>query len=144
MKKTYGIVDWIGLGPLRSSVVLIVGDDLVMLRDWLEHNRRIVNPSLTDRDINDIIVTIDEDGAAGCCFDMHGNYYIYLEKWDEQVFLHEAYHAVRMKLENSKIHDTNGEVGARLIEFLWMTFVKEAGEREKKSVRQIMRGAKED
>ena len=144
MKKTYGIVDWTGLGPLRSSVVLIVGDDLEMLRDWLEHNRRIVNPNLTDQDINDIIVTIDEDGAAGCCFDMRGNYYIYLEKWDEQVFLHEAYHAVRRKLENSKIYDTNGEVGARLIEFLWMTFVKEAGDRERKGIRQIMRGAKED
>lgn len=144
MRKTCGIVDWIGLGPLRSSVVLIVGEDLEMLKDWLSYHFDIVNPPLTERDINDIIVTIDEDGAAGCCFYMHGNYYIYLEKWDEQVFIHEAYHAVRTKLENSKIHDANGEVGARLLEFLWMTFVKEAGDREKKGIRQIIRGAKED
>ncbi len=144
MKKTYGIVDWIGLGPLRSSVVLIVGDDLKMIKDWLLFHFDIVNPNLTSQEINDIIVTIDEDGTGGCCFDMRGNYYIYLEKWDEQVFLHEAYHAVRRKLENSKIYDTNGEVGARLLEFLWMIFVKEADDREKKGIRQILRGAKED
>lgn len=144
-KKTYGFVDWHGLGPLRSSVVLIVGEDLQMIKEWFLYHFDIVNPDLTHQDINDIIVTIDESGDGnGCCFEIGGNYYIYLTKWDEQVFLHEAYHAVQQKLHDAKIRDENGEVGARLLEYLWIIFVKDAAERERSGARQILLGAKED
>lgn len=119
-------IDWVSLGPLRSSVVLMVGEQSTEL---LSSHRDIVNPYLTNEKIEDIKCSILDGmypGNKGVAFECDGNFYIYMPKWSIEVFIHEAYHVVNRKLKMADIGDLNGEVGARLIEYLYIRLVVES------------------
>lgn len=119
-------IDWVSLGPLRSSVVLLVGEQSTNL---LTSHRKIVNPNLTNKKIEDIKCSILDGmypGNKGVAFECDGNFYIYMSEWSTEVFLHEAYHVVNRKLKMADIVDSNGEVGARLIEYLYIRLFVES------------------
>ncbi len=124
-KKTNRYLDWVSLGPLRSSVVLMIGE---RSPDLLYENKDIVNPLLTDSTINEIKCCISDGmypGNKGLEFDVDGNFYIYMPKWSMEVFIHEAYHVTINKLKMANISDSDGgEVGARIIEYLYIRFIE--------------------
>jgi len=126
MKTKKSFIDWVGLGPLRSSVVLLIGEES---QELLCSKRDIVNPYLTNEDIEEIKCSILDGmypGNKGLAFEYNGNFYIYMPEWSLEVFIHEAYHVTKQKLTMGNIPDSNGEVGARLIEYLYIRLVKES------------------
>lgn len=120
------ILDYVSLGPLRSSVVLLVGEDSTNL---LFDNKTIVNPELTDKTIDEIKCCILDGmypGNKGLAFEVEGNFYIYMPEWSIEVFLHEAYHVTHSKLSMARISDNDGEVGARILEYIYLRLVTES------------------
>ncbi len=120
------ILDYVSLGPLRSSVVLLVGKDSP---DLLFDNKTIVNPELTDKTIDEIKCCILDGmypGNKGLAFEVEGNFYIYMPEWSIEVFLHEAYHVTHSKLSMARISDNDGEVGARILEYIYLRLVAES------------------
>lgn len=115
----------VDLGPFRRHVILLVGDMDECLDAFAKSEQ--LHP---DKDLVSRVSARLKEGLEsyvkplGIEFGEGGDSYIYLPEWNSEVFVHEAYHATHDILKYTYIEDPNGEVGARLIGYIFEKFCR--------------------
>lgn len=127
--KKFEFCRCVNLHTLRCSVVVLCGDCKGdNLRKLYAKEMRRVRAPKTAPSYDEVISLIDKEkrsySGLTCVDKSNADCCIFLPEWHSEVFVHEAYHAVRGIMDARDIsEDPTTEIGAYLIERLFHEIV---------------------